>query len=246
MGIVKAAGALALTPSGTPSRQRSVGQDKMAPVLHVFEDVVAWQRGIADGVGTCLARAGTDALIALPGGSTPEAFLPAVADTLPHWQGVTVTLTDDRRVPIYDPRSNAGMVQRRLLASLQKQPTFLPPLNDAGAESSAAGPLPSRRFDLIILGLGNDGHVASLFPGSATLDDDGSTWMPVEDAPDGVARISLPMASLINATSVLLAVRGDAKRSLIDSCLVGRMPMAVPLARLLAGRRAETAIHWSP
>ena len=218
----------------------------MTPMLHIFEDVVTWQRGIADCVGACLAQAGTGALIALPGGSTPEAFLPALADALPCWRGVTVTLTDDRCVPISDARSNAGMVRRRFLDKLQLAPTFLPPLTDAGAASSAACPLPGRRFDLIILGLGNDGHVASLFPGSRPLDDSDSVWVTVNDAPDGVARVSLPMPSLIGATRVLLAVRGDGKRSLIDRCLVGHMPMGVPLARLFAERRAETALYWSP
>jgi 6-phosphogluconolactonase len=185
---------------------------------------------IAAGLDLALAERDR-AQIALAGGETPKAAYRLLgAEHLP-WDRVDVLLGDERWVNRQDPSSNARMLDETLLArepgcraSFHPVPTDLP-----DPEASAAAyatllqtvcPGDPPRFDLILLGLGDDGHTASLFPGTAAPD--------VRDRPvtigsgKGLPRITLTAPVLSAARRVIFLVSGAGKRQalarLLDPC----------------------------
>ncbi len=202
-------------------------------------------RAAADARGACY--------LALAGGDTPRACYERLSQSpfgtsLP-WSKVHIFWSDERRVPLTHPESNYGMARSALLSRVpvpfaQVHPM---PAQDPDARRAAegyarlieqvvpkdGGELP--RFDLILLGLGEDGHTASLFPGDDALSEQRALVRPVQAArpPPGRLTITLP---LINAArAVLFLVQGARKRSALDAVL--RQNPAVPagLVRPTAG-----------
>jgi 6-phosphogluconolactonase len=182
------------------------------------------------------------AQIALAGGETPKpAYIRLGQEHLP-WERVDLLLGDERWVAAEDPASNARMLRETLLAQPPaRHARFHPVPTDAdtpeeGAEQFAAsladlcaGPPP--RLDLVLLGLGDDGHTASLFPGTAAT---GVTdrWVTVSQG-KGLPRITLTAPVLSAARQVLFLVSGAGKqqalRRLFDG---GEAPERTP-ARLV-------------
>ena len=117
------------------------------------------------------ARAG--GAITLSGGSTPRPAYELAAAALPDWGGADVWFADERCVPPDDPRSNLRLAREALLDRLAVPPdvhaipTELPPEEAANAYDAA---LQGVRLDLVLLGLGSDGHTASLFPHAPSLE----------------------------------------------------------------------------
>lgn len=182
------------------------------------------------------------AQIALCGGRTPEnAYIRLGGEHLP-WERVDVLLGDERWVPADDPASNARLIGRTLLsqpparqARFHPVPTTLP-TPEEGAEAYAElirrlCPGDPPRFDLILLGLGDDGHTASLFPGTAAT--------TVVDAPvavgsgKGLPRITLTAPVLSAARKVVFLVSGADKREALRRLMdPGESPERTP-ARLV-------------
>jgi 6-phosphogluconolactonase len=180
------------------------------PELHVLDDPAA-------AVGELLAaaaRAGRE--IALTGGSTPRIAYERAAALQPDWSDASVWWSDERCVPPDDERSNYRLADESLLSRLESPPRRvhrirgeLPP-GDAAAELDSA--LDGVTLDFVLLGMGSDGHVASLFPGSPQL--------AVEDrravsGPPGlepfVERVTMTMPVLRAARRLVLLVTGEAK-----------------------------------
>ena len=180
--------------------------------------------------------------ICLSGGSTPKLLYgllagPEYAARVP-WERIHWFFGDDRVVPWDDPRSNVRMVREAFGHGSRIPPThlhFIP--SDAGAEDGAeayerilldfygADSLDPGRplFDLVLLGLGEDGHTASLFPGKPAVSEARRLVAPVPEAglAPFVPRITLTFPALASARHVLFLVTGAGKRA--------------PLARLAAG-----------
>ena len=191
------------------------------------------------------------------GGRTPGSVYDRLARTDFDWARVTITLSDERFVDPASPDSNERLVRERLLQGQAKAARFVPlkgagptPADDAAAvEPAIRALLP---FDAALLGMGDDGHIASLFPGApglaAALDPDGERLVVgVETAgrPPHVPRISLTGRALLDARLVLLLVVGGAKRALIERVL-SDPGFAPPVAVLLRQTRAPVRVLWSP
>ena len=189
---------------------------------------------VADHIAAVIARPGSKAL-ALPGGATPAPiFLQLAARDLP-WSRTTILPTDERLVSPGHRASNIGM----LAAAFGATGAHLKPL-------AAGMTLPA--LDLIWLGMGGDGHVASLFPSTD----------PRADAPAGVVRVTpvplppeapfdrltLTLAAITAAAEIVLVLRGDAKRALLEAAIAGTNDL--PIARLLAAATRPITIFWSP
>lgn len=192
-----------------------------------------------------LAARGRFAL-AVPGGSVAETFFPRLASAGVDWSRVDLFWTDERAVAADDPASNFGLARRLWLdpaavpeAGIHPMPAAAPDLEAAAAVYAAelarvAGSPP--RLDLALLGVGEDGHVASLFPESPSLTANGRSVVAVSKAPKPPARrLSLGLAVLAAARLVVVAAFGAAKSGAVGAA-VGDTGSVLPLALLL--RRA--------
>jgi 6-phosphogluconolactonase len=180
------------------------------PELHILDDPAV----VVGELLATQARAGGS--IAFTGGSTPRIAYERAAALQPDWGAVSVWWGDERCVPPDDDRSNFRLADEALLSHLEAAPRQthrirgeLPP-EDAAAELDAA--LAGVTLDLVLLGMGPDGHVASLFPGTPQL--------TVEDrravsGPPGldpfVERVTMTMPMLRGARRIVLLVTGEAK-----------------------------------
>ncbi len=188
------------------------------------------------------------ASLAVPGGRTPLPFFHALRAMPLEFRRVAVTLTDERCVPVDDADSNEALVRAQLLQHHAAAAQFLP-LRCGDADGALTTmPLP---FDAVVLGMGEDGHFASLFPGSSGLDAaldlraaPGCVAMQAPSPP--VARISLNLAALAHARRLFLFVTGAAKRSVLEQAAVPSQASQWPVGALLALRQPQVEVYWAP
>jgi 6-phosphogluconolactonase len=196
---------------------------------------------IAAGIAASHRYAGGP-VVALSGGSTPESYLPALAQQNVDWAAVTLCLADERWVETGDPRSNESAVRRYLGPEATASAHWITPWR-AKTDPAAAAAAYSKALDeaapfglsLVVLGLGEDGHTASLFPASAAVLSCAPWAIAVEDADTEVARISLTPAALTTARRVIVIFSGATKSAVWRAA---RHPGAVEsLPIRLLGRR---------
>lgn len=195
-----------------------------APEILRFPDLEAASAALAGRMADSLRRAAAArgrCVLALAGGSTPRRTyeLLAVAPDLP-WEAAHLFLGDERCLPPGDPRSNRALLAASLLAGAGPARAAFHPL-PAGEPAAAAAAyaaelraaLGGEPLDLVLLGLGGDGHTASLFPGSPLLEERtrlaAATPGPAGDPP--VVRVSLTLPALDAAREVLFLAAGPAK-----------------------------------
>jgi 6-phosphogluconolactonase len=185
---------------------------------------------IADWIEDRLTQAlsaGGDIAITVPGGSTPFPILAELSERDIDWKRISVWPGDDRMVPEDHPASNVG----RIRALLEPAGAHIVPLTE-----EAAPP----RFALAWLGMGGDGHIASLFPNTDPQADDPQAVrritpdpMPPEAPFD---RLSLTIPALVNCNAQMFVMRGGDKRALFEAALAGEHDL--PVARLLKAASA--------
>jgi len=179
-----------------------------------------------------VARPGTKT-IAVPGGTTPAPIFARLAEQNLDWPGMTLWPTDERIVASHNRASNIG----RLMKAFGTTGARLQPL-------AVGQPVP--RFDLVWLGMGEDGHVASLFPN--TDPDPAAPAGVIRVVPDPLPadapyeRLTLTLAALAASDAMIIVVRGAPKRALLEAAVRGDNDL--PVARLL--RLATPTIYWSP
>lgn len=188
---------------------------------------------VADRVAAELAKPGSKR-IAFTGGSTPIKVLALLQDRPLDWSQVTIALTDDRRVPDDHPASNFGKIH----AALGKSGARFERLEE-GAEVAP--------FDLVWLGMGEDGHVASIFPHMHALLRPGPSVIattPIPLPPEApFDRLSLNKKALKATKEIILVVTGKAKKALLEKALAGSD--AYPVSDFLRGYGPPVTIYWS-
>lgn len=217
-------------------------------MIETYPNVGALAEAAAHAVETQLAEAlrthGRAGLVATGGRSPGPVFDRLAASTALDWSRVIVTLSDERCVPADDPASNAGLVRERLLRGPAAKAHLLPLWPEPPPAALAA----LQPFDAVMLGMGEDGHIASLIPGDPGLGDGLATADLLRPVPAGlgkppVARITLTLSALLNARAIFLLVAGEAKRAVIERSLAGE---DLPVGRLLAQSKAPVRILWTP
>jgi 6-phosphogluconolactonase len=204
------------------------------PVLHLFPKLASASQALADWVGAALRRSVEEygrASAALPGGSTPGPFLMALAKQDLPWKVITLMPTDERLVPADHPRSNERMMRTCLapaLANGARWLSFAPDGPIAGAETHAAGIAralePHLPLSVMVSGMGDDGHVASLFPDDERLADRDFQWPILAAAyPRGLElRLTLSPPVLRASRQVALLFSGSRKQQVFVDALVRR------------------------
>lgn len=224
---------------------------KGTPDIEVFTGRDAWAGAcagrLAETLAIGLAETGK-AVFAGSGGSTPAPIYQRMTGTDLDWSRVVVTLVDERYVPETSPDSNAALLKQTLLtgpaAAARLVPLFHPAVTVDRAAALAAHALAAEggRLDAVLLGMGEDGHICSMFPASPTLKTLLSpTLKPTvlgvpagrDGAAPGLERLSINLPYLMTARRVVLALTGAAKRSVFGREAAGD-PATRPIAALIA------------
>ncbi len=217
----------------------------------VLKDAPALAQAAAEMVMQCaadaIARRGRF-IIALSGGSTPEAAYQIIHGNFSargDWSKWFIFLGDERAVPADDPRSNLGMATRTMLHGLPIAPeqifavqTQLPPAEAAADYEKRIKDFfgyAEPRFDLILLGLGDDGHTASLFPGLPARHEQSKlvTFSPPGTLPPPVDRITFTFPLINLARKVVFLMAGEKKKAVVRQLLSPQVnPDLIPAANV--------------
>jgi 6-phosphogluconolactonase len=232
----------------------------MAATVHNFANAAELARNLADKVAASLSAAITSkgtAVIAVSGGSTPKAFFQELSIRDIDWAKVTITLVDERFVPADNPRSNHLLVAGNLLQNKAKAATFQPlyqaaaSVEDAAKLSTSATASIGNPFDVVILGMGGDGHTASFFPGgnnlAVALDPKtprGVITMDAEGA--GEPRLTFTFSSLQDAALLVLHIEGESKKDVLAKAEGAGDEADMPIRAILRRAASPLDIYWAP
>ena len=232
----------------------------MTANMHAFANGAELAGKLADKVAETLSAAIAtrgSASIAVSGGSTPKAFFQALSSRSIDWDKVTVTLVDERFVPADNPRSNHLLVQENLLKDKAAAARFLP-LYQAAASVEEAAVIATEEtkavghpFDVAILGMGNDGHTASFFPGGSNLKTAldpntprGIITMEAEGA--GEPRLTFTFSSLQDARLLVLHIEGEGKKDVLAKAEAAGEETEMPIRAMLRRAASPVEIYWAP
>ena len=198
-------------------------------------DVAAW-------LTDAIAERGF-AVLAVSGGSTPKPFFANLSRHKLDWKNVQITLVDERQVDEASPRSNARLVKEALVQNKAAAAQFISLYQNPNAANLS-------RFDVAILGMGNDGHTASFFPGgdnlTAALDIDQVHSLITMNAPGaGEPRLTFTLPRLLTARKLCLHIQGADKMAVLEKALGGDDQTEMPVRAVLYSPKPLN-LYWCP
>jgi 6-phosphogluconolactonase len=230
------------------------------PPAHRFANAEALARELAAQISGSLAAAiaarGIASLV-VSGGRSPTRLFEILRQEPLDWSRVCVALADERWVNPQDEASNERLVRQHLLKDRASAARFIglknaAPTPDLGAvsawETFARVPRP---FDTVVLGMGDDGHTASLFPGSPNLTSALNQnavagcvgmWSPVAPQP----RLSLNLTALLDTRRVVLLIAGESKWRTLAAAWAAGPELEMPVRAVLRQSRTPVDVMWSP
>jgi len=197
-----------------------------------------------------LAAHGRAVLVA-SGGTSPLAFFHCLQRLPLSWERITVVPSDERVVPLQHPDRNESMIRRELLQGAAAGARLRGLLPDSGSTAQLpqlAETLPAF-FDAVVLGMGADGHTASLFPGSPELEAALRSPEPLAllNVPQlGTQRVSLTPSALLASRRIDLLFFGRDKRAVFEAAEAGDNPAQFPVRSVLRQHRVPVSAFWAP
>lgn len=195
------------------------------------------------------------ATLVVSGGRTPKGFFQLLSQQALNWEKVTITLADERWVNAGHEASNEKLVRENLIINEACKAKFLPLKNAAvtaaeGVKELHPKLLAEGRFSVVILGMGDDGHTASLFPGSTTLEagldmKSGDTCLSVQPLEAPHERMSMTLPRLLNSQKIILHLSGDNKLEVLNQVLNGDDIKELPVRAVLQQSRVPVQIFWA-
>lgn len=196
------------------------------------------------------------ASIAVSGGSTPKGFFEALSNQDIEWNKVTITLADERWVDIYSKDSNTRLVHENLLQNKASEAKFFhlkqgkELCNETLSDLNIAANNALLPLDVLILGMGEDGHTASIFPCSKqvtqALDiNNKNVLMKVEPTTASHQRITFSYASLSQSKHIFLHICGNNKKQVLDKALSGNDVFDMPIRKFLQTDDIDTQVYWA-
>lgn len=223
-------------------------------LLNAFPQAADASAALAQAVAADLAAAIDSrgrATLAVSGGRSPVPFFQALAQTALDWQRVTITLVDERVVPPEHADSNAGLVRQYLLQGPAAAAAFLPLVNTAAnpEQELATAQTLWQTPDVVVLGMGDDGHTASLFPAADNLAEGLDAANPqalIGIVPPAAPhrRISMTLAELQRSGKLYLAIAGAGKRAVLDTAAQA-VDATYPISYLLQPSEKPLHVYWA-
>lgn len=195
------------------------------------------------------------ASLVVSGGRTPLALFKTLSNTELAWDKVDITLADERWVDGDHDASNTKLVKENLIQNHAAVANFVSPKTahedaaDGIAEAEALFKGLSQPFDALILGMGEDGHTASLFPCSEQVSegldmDSGNTLIAVQPTTAPHQRISLTLPALLNSRNIFLHLTGDSKLAVLEDAMANATEIEKPITAVV--NRAPVTLMWAP
>ena len=223
--------------------------------LIVCDDLAAQVEQAVASIAATLARAidtQGEARLAVSGGRSPIALFAALADADLDWRRVTICLVDERAVPPDHADSNAALVREHLWVRRAAVARFEPLVDDPNDIDGCVrrANATAKPVTLAILGMGDDGHTASLFPDAPQtargLDPTNpQAYLAVDPPTAPHRRISMSLAALQQAQRLVLWIQGEAKRAVYARAAASATP-ALPVSLLLHQQSVPVDVYWSP
>ena len=226
----------------------------------VFEDAADLTHRMAELIVHLLdegiQRRGWASLV-VSGGTTPVALFEVLSGADLTWEKVVISLADERWVDTGSPDSNEYMVRTHLLKNKAAAARFIGLKTTDGAAGAGETACAMRirqipaPFDLLILGMGDDGHTASLFPGATALQ--GALNMTSERICMAVSppaaphdRMTLTLPALLNSRRIFVHIVGEKKRQVYQTAIAGESPEEMPIRAILGQKKTPVTIWWAP
>lgn len=197
------------------------------------------------------------ASLAVSGGSTPVELFKQLSKMDISWQDVSITLVDERWVPATEVDSNEHLVRTHLLQNRAADATFIGMKNSATTASNGETEYDRQLgkirlpFDVLILGMGNDGHTASLFPSAEKLSQ--ATDMDSNKACIGIApltapheRMTLTLPTILHSRQIFLHITGQPKKEVFQQAQAEGPSQEMPIRYILRQQTTPVSVYWAP
>ncbi len=227
--------------------------------LHTFPDQQTLAAELAEHLAAALRRdvaAQGQACLAVSGGSTPLPLFERLSALDIPWRQALITLADERWVDADSPDSNEALVRRSLLQNKAAAATFISLKTAAATAAAGAADCEARLsalpcpFTAVILGMGNDGHTASLFPCAPQLAEAtdlscGTRCAALRPQTAPHERISLTLPALLDTREIILHIAGPEQKAVLERALAAGPPEDMPVRFILRQQTAPVAVYWS-
>jgi 6-phosphogluconolactonase len=209
---------------------------------------------VSERLANAIATQGKASLI-LSGGRTPMGFFHQLSQQALDWSKVTVTLADERWVDNDHQDSNEKLVRENLLINEAHCAQFLSLKNSAQTAVEGEAALEAElaeygQFTVVILGMGDDGHTASLFPGATALAagldlDSGRSCIAVMPTAAPHERISMTLPRLLNTKRLIIHISGENKQKVLDQAQAGNNAEELPIRSVLQQSQVPVTVYWA-